>query len=205
MLLNGRSVSRETQERLQHFAALFNKWAKSINLVAPSTLGELWERHIADSAQIFQLSPGAANWVDLGSGGGFPGIITAIFLAEMDQGWIHLIESNQKKSAFLRVALSETNARGSIHTVRAEAAISVVAQCDRISARALADLDTLLGYSSSWMIDKETRAFFHKGRDYRRELADAHSRWSFDLLEHNSAIENDSVILEISNLRHKAL
>jgi 16S rRNA (guanine527-N7)-methyltransferase len=205
MLLNGRSVSRETQERLEHFAVLFSKWAKRINLVAPSTLDELWQRHIADSAQIFQVAPGATTWVDLGSGGGFPGVITAIFLAEMQDGWIHLIESNQKKSAFLRVALNETGARGSVHSVRAESAISVISECDRISARALADLDTLLSYSSPWMIEKKTTAFFHKGRDYRRELTEAHGRWDFDLIEHASAVEKDSVILEISNLRRKAL
>ena len=71
--LNGLRVSRETSERLEHFASLFQKWAKSINLVAPSTLSDLWQRHIADSAQIYQLSPGPKRWVDLGSGGGFPG------------------------------------------------------------------------------------------------------------------------------------
>src|SRR4051812_17024284 len=94
MELNGLRVSRETQERLQHFADLFTKWAKAINLVAPSTVGDMWSRHISDSAQIFQISPRPQNWVDLGSGGGFPGIITAIFLAEQQGGWVHMVESN---------------------------------------------------------------------------------------------------------------
>ena len=76
------------RDGLQHFAELFQKWAKTINLVAPSTLDDLWQRHIADSAQIFQLHPKPAHWVDLGSGGGFPGIITAIFLAELADGWV---------------------------------------------------------------------------------------------------------------------
>jgi 16S rRNA G527 N7-methylase RsmG len=87
--LNGLRVSRETSERLEHFASLFLKWAKSINLVAPSTLGTIWQRHIADSAQIFQLLPSPKRWVDLGSGGGFPGIITAIFLADLDDAFFH--------------------------------------------------------------------------------------------------------------------
>ena len=202
MQLNGKSVSRETQERLEHFARLFQKWAKTINLVAPSTLDELWQRHIADSAQIYQLSPGVQRWHDLGSGGGFPGVITAIFLAEVGEGWVHLVESNQKKAAFLRVALNETAARGSVHPVRIEAAPKELQDCDRISARALAELDLLFSYTSPWMVGKNTRAFFHKGRDYASEVAKARGRWAFDLVEHRSAVEQDSVILEINNLRH---
>src|SRR5262245_25769955 len=120
MELNGLRVSRETQERLQHFAELFTKWAKAINLVAPSTMGDMWSRHIADSAQIFQISPHPQTWIDLGSGGGFPGVITAIFLAEQQQGWVHLVESNNKKAAFLRTALRETGARGEVHAIRIE-------------------------------------------------------------------------------------
>ena len=206
MLLNGRSVSRETQERLELFAALFKKWARSINLVAPSTLEELWQRHVADSAQIFQLSPGALRWMDLGSGGGFPGVITAIFLAELGNGWVHLFESSQKKAAFLRVALTETNARGSVYPMRIEAAPQVVPDCDRISARALAELDQLLVYSATWMTGRDdVTAFFHKGRDYEKEVEKARGRWSFDLVKHRSAVEPDSVILEISKLRHKEL
>lgn len=202
MQLNGKSVSRETQERLEHFARLFQKWAKTINLVAPSTLDELWQRHISDSAQIYQLSPGAFRWLDLGSGGGFPGIITAIFLAEQDDGWVHLVESNQKKAAFLRVALSETGARGSVHPIRIEAAATELKECDRISARALADLDLLFSYTAPWLVEKKARAFFHKGRDYLSEINKARGRWAFDLVEHRSAVEQDSVILEISNLQH---
>jgi 16S rRNA (guanine527-N7)-methyltransferase len=203
MLLNGKSVSRETQEKLKHFAALFQKWAKAINLVAPSTLDEMWQRHVADSAQIFQLAPEPHRWLDLGSGGGFPGIITAIFLAERQEGWVHLVESNRKKAAFLRVALSETSARGSVHPLRIESASATLPDCDRISARALAELDQLLFYTSDWMIGKDTRAFFHKGRDYAAEIEKARGRWAFDLVKHRSAVESDSVILEISNLRHK--
>ena len=201
MQLNGKSVSRETQQRLEHFANLFQKWAKAINLVAPSTIHEMWQRHIADSAQIYQLSPGGLRWLDLGSGGGFPGVITAIFLAEQNDGWVDLVESNQKKAAFLRVALSETGARGSVHPIRIEAAAKEIAACDRISARALAELDLLFSYTAPWMVDQKTRAFFHKGRDYAAEIAKARGRWAFDLIEHKSAVEQDSVILEISNLQ----
>jgi 16S rRNA (guanine527-N7)-methyltransferase len=203
MKLNGQSVSRETQARLEHFLQLFQKWAKTINLVAPSTLSDAWDRHIVDSAQIYQLSPGVKTWVDLGSGGGFPGVITAILMAEQANGWVHLVESNNKKASFLRLALRETNARGSVHAVRIEDVYKEVPDSDAISGRALADLDKLLEFSKPWMDrNEECQAFFHKGRDYRSEIKKAHGRWQFDLVEHTSVVERDSVILEISKLRH---
>lgn len=202
MQLNGQRVSRETQEALEHFAGLFAKWAKTINLVAPSTLGQLWERHIADSAQIYQLHSGPSNWIDFGSGGGFPGIITAILLKETAGGWVHLVESNQKKAAFLRVALQETGARGSVHPERIENLRGKIPPVDAISARAIADLDMLCAFSAPWMqANPNVVAFFHKGRDYQIEIDKARGRWSFDLVKHRSKIEEDSVILEIRNLR----
>lgn len=204
MQINGKDVSRETWQRLEHFCELFRKWAKSINLVAPSTLPDLWSRHVADSAQIFQLSPKPQVWADLGSGGGFPGIITAIFLKELGGGWVHLVESNQKKAAFLRQALLETGGSGSVHVLRIEDAPHIMDKVDVISARALADLDLLLTFSETWMTrNPECRAFFHKGRDYRQETVKANGRWNFDLIEHPSAVEKDSIILEIAGLRRK--
>ncbi|MEZ2221927.1 16S rRNA (guanine(527)-N(7))-methyltransferase RsmG [Rhizobium sp. RCC_161_2] len=204
MELNGVRVSRETQGRLQHFAELFQKWAKTINLVAPSTIDDLWRRHIADSAQIFQLHPEPAHWVDLGSGGGFPGIITAILLAEQKDGHVDLVESNQKKAAFLRVCLRECEARGAVHAVRIEEAPKVIADCDAISARALAELDMLLDYAAPWVERNENlRLLLHKGRDYEREVQKARGRWEFDLVKHNSVVESDSVILELMRPRRR--
>lgn len=201
-MLNGQAVSRETVERLEHFASLFAKWAKAINLVAPSTFDDLWNRHIADSAQVFQLAPGAKNWVDLGSGGGFPGMITAIFLAELGNGWVHLVESNNKKAAFLRTAISETGARASVHPIRIETAPTVILQVDAISVRALAELDRLLEFSHPWAKrNPALKGWFHKGRDYRSEIDKSRRRWAFDLIIHDSMIEKDSVILEIGGIR----
>jgi 16S rRNA (guanine527-N7)-methyltransferase len=200
--LNGQAVSRETAERLDLFASLFSKWAKAINLVAPSTLNDLWDRHIADSAQIFQLQPVPGTWLDLGSGGGFPGVITAIMLAERRAGWVHLIESNNKKAAFLRTALAETGARGSVHPVRIEAAVAAVPETDYVSARALADLDTLLGLINPWAErNDDLKAYLHKGRDYQAEIDNSRRRWHYDLVIHESVIENGSVVLEIDGIR----
>ena len=202
---NALGVSRETVERLRHFAALFQKWAGTINLVAPSTIGDLWDRHIKDSLQIQALSPTPAIWADLGSGGGFPGIVTAICLVERNAGWVHLVESNNKKAAFLRTVLQETGARGTVHAVRIEKAPDIIQECNRVSARALADLDQLFGYIEPWAIrNAELKAYLHKGRDYRRELELSHRRWNLDLVIHQSTIEADSVILEVGGLMRKS-
>ena len=202
--LDGLRVSRETNDKLLAFAELFQKWAKAINLVAPSTAGDLWNRHIADSAQLFALNPQPVKWVDLGSGGGFPGIITGILLSEFGEGWVHLVESNHKKASFLRNAILQTGARASVHAVRIEDAPRDVSECAAISARALADLSILLGFSLPWVkAAPQTRLFFHKGRDYQREVKVAHGSWSFDLIKHQSQIDRESVILEIANLAPK--
>lgn len=200
----GLNVSRETVDRLNTFVALFRKWAKAINLVAPSTLPEVWRRHVVDSAQVHALHPGPRIWVDLGSGGGFPGIVTGILLAGLDDGWVHLVESNNKKAAFLRTAILETGARASVHAIRIEDAPEEIERCDAISARALADIDLLMEFGLPWAKrNPDLRFFLHKGRDYQRELDKALGRWRFDLVKHASIVEPDSVVLEIANLSRK--
>lgn len=198
------TVSRETVDRLQIFVDLFEKWSRTINLVARSTQPDLLQRHIADSLQLYTLQSGPKRWLDLGSGGGFPGAIVAIALAERNAGWVHLVESNQKKAAFLRLALAETGARGSVHAKRIEAAGSEIGHVDCVSARALADLSLLFSLAKPWLTQEKTVAYFHKGRDYRREVAEARGGWSFTLVEHPSAISPDSVILEIRKLTRRA-
>lgn len=199
------NVSRETFEKLEHFASLFHKWSASINLVAPSTRDDLWRRHIVDSAQIFKIAPGPKHWIDLGSGGGFPGVVTSILLSERGEGWVDLVESNHKKASFLRLALSETGARGAVHTVRIEDAPIKIESADAISARALADLDRLFGYAEPWADrNPELVCVLHKGRDYQSEIEKARGRWGFDLVIHQSAVEADSVVLEIAHLRRTA-
>ncbi|TPP07382.1 16S rRNA (guanine(527)-N(7))-methyltransferase RsmG [Rhizobium glycinendophyticum] len=199
------NVSRETQNRLEKFAALFLKWASKINLVAPSTTEQLWTRHIADSLQLRNIVAAPANWIDLGSGGGFPGIVTAITLAEQGEGWVHMVESNHKKCSFLRMALIETGGRGSVHPLRIEDAQNTLKAPDVISARALADLDQLFSFSEPWGLQNSAmKMLFHKGRDYRAEIEKARGRWAFDLIIHESVVEADSVILEISSLERRA-
>src|ERR1700681_4132961 len=108
-------VSRETEARLDRYVALLVEWQAKTNLVAPSTLPNLWTRHISDSLQLLSLAPSAKTWVDLGSGGGFPGVVLACALAETPGANIHLIERNAKKAAFLREAIRVTSSSGTVH------------------------------------------------------------------------------------------
>src|ERR1700704_5018950 len=97
-------VSRETSERLDRFVELLLTWQRTTNLIAASTIPHLWTRHVADSLQLLELAPDARVWIDLGSGGGFPGLVIACALADKPGALIHLVESNAKKAAFLREA-----------------------------------------------------------------------------------------------------
>src|SRR6202142_1196307 len=108
-------VSRETEGRLQRYVDLLRHWQAKTNLIARSTLPNLWTRHISDSLQLLSLAPSTALWADLGSGGGFPGIVLACGLAETPGAMIHLVERNAKKAAFLREALRVTGSPGTVH------------------------------------------------------------------------------------------
>ncbi|MBC2883947.1 16S rRNA (guanine(527)-N(7))-methyltransferase RsmG [Ochrobactrum sp. CM-21-5] len=197
------SVSRETADRLIAFEELFRKWSKAINLASPSTLADLWNRHILDSAQLFPLASGATRWLDIGSGGGFPGIVTACFLQEIPGASIDLIESAGKKAAFLRTVAGHLNVPARIHSARIEAMWDKIETPDIITARALASLDDLFVLTEPWLTSG-AKALFQKGRDYQREINESRVGWSFDLVQHQSAIDQASVILEISNLRRNA-
>ncbi|MFD2652558.1 16S rRNA (guanine(527)-N(7))-methyltransferase RsmG [Brucella rhizosphaerae] len=194
------NVSRETTDRLIAFEELFRKWSSAINLASPSTLADLWNRHILDSAQIFPLAPEATRWLDLGSGGGFPGIVTACFLKELPGSSIDLVESAGKKAAFLRTAAGHVGVPARVHAARIEAMWDKIETPQVITARALASLNVLFELAEPWLTSG-SKALFQKGRDYQREIDESRVGWRFDLVQHKSAIDNSSVILEISNLR----
>ncbi|MHC5306079.1 16S rRNA (guanine(527)-N(7))-methyltransferase RsmG [Bartonella sp. LJL80] len=194
------SVSRETTERLLAFEAMVVKWQAKINLVANATLPKLWTRHILDSAQIYPLKSNAKTWCDIGSGGGFPSIVTAIFLKQSGGSHIDLVESNGKKVAFLRTVIAELDLPATVHQCRIEDSYSEFGEPEVITARALASLDQLLSLSAPWLMHGST-ALFQKGRDYASEVAEANANWTFNLIKHDSKIDEQSVILEITDLR----
>lgn len=193
-------VSRETFERLIEYESVFLKWAERINLAAPSTLSDTWTRHILDSAQLASLAPDARNWLDVGSGGGFPGAVMAIVLQDRPAARIDLVESNRKKAAFLQTALGRYRSNVHIHARRIEDVYGTVPQPEIITARALAPLPLLLDLTSPWLT-KGATGLFHKGRDYRAEIKESGDAWNLDLVEHESRIDPESVVLEIRNLR----
>lgn len=193
-------VSRETFEQLRSFEGLFQKWAERINLSAPSTLNDIWRRHILDSAQLARIAPDARRWVDLGSGGGFPGLILGFLLMEREGASIDLVESNRKKASFLQMVCGEFGLPARIHAKRIEETYELIRDAEIVTARALAPLPVLLGLASPWL-SAGAKAMFHKGRDYRSEIEESAQLWSFDLIEHQSMIDPQSIILEISNLR----
>ncbi|MET0599771.1 MAG: 16S rRNA (guanine(527)-N(7))-methyltransferase RsmG [Mesorhizobium sp.] len=193
-------VSRETYERLVTFESLFNHWAAKINLVGPSTIDQLWERHILDSAQLLPLSQGT-RWVDLGSGGGFPGAIIAILVFERG-GKVHLVESNRKKAAFLTTAMATLGVNAQVYAMRIGAALKAIGAADVVTARALATLPALLNLAEPWL-SGGALGLFHKGRDFRREVEESLQEWSFDLVEHRSVVDPEGVILAVRDLRRR--
>lgn len=193
------TVSRETYAALEAFEQEFKKWSSRINLAAPSTLDALWSRHILDSAQLAKMKPDTMRWLDLGSGGGFPGAILAILFRDRGGAHVDLVESNNKKAAFLKSVLGACGAPATVHICRIEDAPARVGQPEIVTARALAPLPKLLGLAQPWLSLGAT-ALFHKGRDYETEVRESHDEWSFDLVEHRSSIDSESRILEISNL-----
>lgn len=194
-------VSRETIERLQIFVDLVLKWQPVQNLIAPSTIPDIWERHVIDSLATKWAMPEAKTWVDIGSGAGFPGVVTAILQAGDPDAHVHFIESNQRKVAFLRTALRETGSKGTVYPGRIESVAKSWEHgpVDAISARALANLDLLLSLSEPFWQNGAT-CVFHKGQDFQREVNEASQRWTFDLVERNSLIDSTSRLLLLSNI-----
>ncbi|MCB1439356.1 MAG: 16S rRNA (guanine(527)-N(7))-methyltransferase RsmG [Nitratireductor sp.] len=196
-------VSRETISRLERYNAILRQWQAKTNLVAPSTLDEFWSRHVADSLQIVALKSDARRWTDIGSGGGFPGLVMAIVLGTEKPGSdleISLVESIRKKCAFLSQVALQTGIRVNVHPKRIEDATDELKGAEVITARALASLEKLLELTGD-QISGDRVALFHKGRDYRAELEECRGKWDFDLLVHESVLGADSVVLEIANAR----
>ena len=195
----GIDVSRETIDALKEFADLLTKWNRSINLVAKSTIPDIWNRHIIDSAQLLgwdlQEPP---NWIDIGSGGGLPGIVVAIILKDSHPtGTVTLVESDQRKSAFLRTAATTLGLSAEIKAERAEMLAPVDANV--LSARALMPLEGLLSLGQRHL-KIDGRLLLLKGRTYKEELEAAQKHWKFDVVARPSLTDNEAKMLEIRNV-----
>ena len=192
------------EQRLVAYVGLVRKWQPVKNLVAPSTLPDIWRRHVADGAQAFAALPSARRWLDIGSGAGFPGLVTAILLADVEGGSVTLVESNGRKAAFLQAVARELKLPAKIVSDRIESLPERLSPSDNrfdaVSARALASLDRLLDYAEPWLSAGAT-GVFHKGQDFAAEHRQAALSWSFDLVERKSRIEADSRIILVDHVR----
>ncbi|HEY1382054.1 MAG TPA: 16S rRNA (guanine(527)-N(7))-methyltransferase RsmG [Dongiaceae bacterium] len=210
----GLNVSRETLQRLETYAALLVKWQAKINLVGPATLPDLWRRHFLDSAQLIPIlnesplpraggggpSLGATGvLVDLGSGAGFPGLVLAI----MTDWTAHLIDSDQRKCAFLRQVALDCGVldRVTIHPKRIEQVNGMAA--DVVTARACAPLDELLKLAAP-LVGEAGKCVFLKGVRFEDELTRAERRWTMRLGHRGSITDPQGSILVITHLKRKS-
>lgn len=195
----GQNVSRETFSALETYAALLRKWQAKINLVAKDSLQELWRRHFLDSAQLLPLlPPGNDPITDLGSGAGFPGLVLAIMTGRE----VHLVDSDQRKGAFLLEAARQTGVldRVKVHTTRIEAAKAWPAPI--VTARALASLDQLLLWAEPYLTP-ETTCLFLKGAKAEDELTAAGGSWTMDIQRHQSLTDSSGVILKLHHIQRR--
>lgn len=191
------AVDDETAGRLEAFVALLDRWRKRINLVSSASMTDVWRRHILDSAQLASLLPSSpGDIVDLGSGGGFPGLVVALVTGQH----VHLVESDSRKCAFLREAARQTAAPVDIHNQRAETLHERSA--DVIMARACAPLDQLLSHTDR-LLRSGGIGLFLKGRTIASELTAAQKQWIFRSTLIPSRSDPSGMILKVEELQHR--
>lgn len=193
------NVSRETMKRLEVYASLLRRWNEKINLVSGSTIASMWSRHFLDSAQLLQIMPNASGlWLDLGSGGGFPGLVVAAIAEETHKALkVELVESDIRKATFLGNAAREMGLDITVHASRIEKLPAKSANI--LSARALASLDQLLEFAYLHLSPSGT-AVFPKGEKHKSEIATAQKSWHFDLEQIPSLTDSSASILKITEL-----
>ncbi len=198
-LFEPNDVSRETMARLLEFSELVQHWTRRINLVSTSDRSLLWDRHIRDSAQLFNIAqPNWRLWLDFGSGAGFPGIVIAIMAQQSaTDRRIVLVESDLRKATFLRTAIRQFQLNAVVHANR----IADIApqNADVISARALAALPTLIGLAQPHLSVSGV-CLFPKGRQVAAEIEAARREWRFDLTSIPSRTDPDATILRLKGL-----
>ena len=190
-----------SRDRLESLTRLLQKWNPAINLVAPQSLPDVWQRHIADSAQLFAYRPsGAGTWLDLGSGGGFPGLVIAILAKdEAPTLRVELVESDQRKCVFLQTAARDLGLSVTITRSRIEALMP--RNADVVSARALARLGRLCRYAAPNLAPTGI-CLFLKGTGLNEEVAEARKTFKFDLDIFPSAADNAGTVVRIEGLEH---
>ncbi|MEZ5798641.1 MAG: 16S rRNA (guanine(527)-N(7))-methyltransferase RsmG [Paracoccaceae bacterium] len=198
-VLQDLAVSAKAIEKLRLFQALVEKWSPRINLVARSTVAEIWQRHIVDSAILCQVEvPTPRKWVDLGAGGGFPGLVIAVI--QQDRGAatkVVLVESDLRKATFLREAARQMAVPVEVLSERAESLAPLGA--DVVSARALAPLPALCALAHRHLAPGGV-CLFPKGERFAAEVEEARKSWSFDLETRENPGHKGAALLVLRNL-----
>jgi len=197
------TISHVNQFDLEKYKKLLIKWQKVQNLVSRETMGDVWQRHFADSLQILNYLPkNTSRILDIGSGGGFPAVPLAI--AMRDQATVfHLVEANRRKVSFLRTVSRELGLGLIVHGVRSEHVDPVeIGLVDVITSRATAPLSKLLGLALPFW-SEDTVAIFHKGHEFGVELSESRANWDFDVIRRASDVDVSGVILEIRRLKSR--
>ena len=199
-LLPGLNVSRETFLRLKEYEKLLFKWNAKINLVSRSTLDNFWNRHVLDSAQFLSsVSEKAGKWVDLGSGGGLPGLVVAILSDEIEPvNKLFLVEADVRKAVFLKTVCRELGLKVEVYNNRIEELPPMSANI--VSARALAPLKTLCLYAKNHL-EKDGVAVFAKGENWKVELVEAQKKWIFNYEAVKSTLHEGSVVLVLRGIK----
>ena len=195
-------VSRETSQRLSRFVELLLERQRHTNLIASSTIPHIWTRHVADSLQLLPLAPQARRFADLGSGGGFPGMVIACALGETPGAHVHLIESIGKKAAFLRDAVRETGVPATVHHGRIEDIAPRLAEIDTVTARALAPLNELLTMIIPFL-ERGAQALLMKGQDIDAELTQAAKYWTIEYTAVPSQTNQTGRIMIVRRLQRR--
>ncbi len=197
-------VSRETQQKLDDYVALLQRWQPIKNLVSNKTLDEIWVRHIADSLQLAEIRPDCRRWADLGSGAGFPGLIIACTWQDSDR-LMHLVESNQRKSAFLQEVARQLKLPVRVHAKRIEEVIPdlLSEKIEVVSARALTSLDQLIHYCAP-LVENKAEALFLKGQDIEKELTEATKYWNITARLIPSKTDQTGRIISITKVETRA-
>ncbi len=198
-MMRSLNVSRETYEKLQRYVDLLLAWTAKINLISKKSASDVWRRHIIDSIQVFQsIEHPSKTWLDLGSGGGLPGLVVAILATEASPEMkTVLVESDLRKAAFLRNAIRELDLHAIVMSERIENLDPLKANI--VSARALADLETLLSFANLHLAYDGT-AIFSKGEKWQKEVDKARESWRFDLDVIQSKTDPMAAILKIGGI-----
>jgi len=195
-------VSRETRDQLEALVYTLGRWQKAINLVGKTTLEDVWTRHVLDSAQLLPLIPkNAKTLVDLGSGGGFPGLVLTALRPDLD---VTLIEADARKCAFLGEAGRRMGLKNQPKIILSRIEAAPPIKADIVTARALAPLGQLLSWAAPHHSDTAI-CLFHKGKGWQAELTEAMKNWDIHSQSFSSVTDRDAVLLRITQFSAKGL